>query len=269
MNDKLNIERYQMPLLIPVARSKTGQTVTPTCSKENGPFTCLGCAKALVLRQGEKNRWHFAHHSKDDDDEECSAGGETYIHLAAKLLLVTDIARFEFFADCDRLRHVHEKGYQGCTAAQEHRYDGIHSADVGVLRDGKLEAIVEVMATHKTQGEALASRIECVGAANVWEVEAMDVLKVQKQLSSTTDTIRLRSLLKVTTCAECAQEQRVIAQEVIDQRRREFVSAAATKANSVVIIDDNALRADGVLKKKVYLNDEDWFDRRYVWKESL
>lgn len=266
-----------MPLLIPVAKDNLSQTVTPTCLKENGPFTCLGCAKPLVLRQGEKNRWHFAHHSKDNADDECSAGGETYIHLAAKLLLVTDIARFEFFADCDRLRHVYEKGYQGCTAVQEHRYDGIHSADVGVLRDGKLEAIVEVMATHKTQGEALASRIECVGAANVWEVEAMDVLKMQKQLTLTTDTVRLRSLFKVTNCAECAQEQRVIAQEAIDQRRlaakweRECVpveeARPVPKADSVVIIDDNALRADGVLKKKVFLNDEDWFDRRYVWEE--
>lgn len=183
-----------MPLLIPVAKDKkTGETVTPTCSKDDGPFTCLGCSKLLVLRQGEKNRWHFAHHSKDND--ECSAGGETYIHLAAKLLLVSYITRFEFATKCDRRRHDHEKVYHGCTALQEQRYDGVHSADVGVFRDGNLTAIVEVMATHKTEGESLASRISCVGEDNVWEVEAMGVLEQQKRVTLTTDIIQLPSLL--------------------------------------------------------------------------
>ncbi|CAN0266681.1 unnamed protein product [Ectocarpus sp. 6 AP-2014] len=113
-----------MPLLIPVAKNKASETVTPTCSKGDRPFTCLGCAKPLVLRQGEKKRWHFAHHSKDND--ECSAGGETYVHLAAKLLLVTHITRFQFVAKCGRLRHAVEKQYHGCTAVQEHLYDGVH-----------------------------------------------------------------------------------------------------------------------------------------------
>lgn len=45
-----------MPLLIPVVNDSKGETVTPTCYKDDGPFTCLGCAKPLVLRQGEKNR---------------------------------------------------------------------------------------------------------------------------------------------------------------------------------------------------------------------
>lgn len=108
-----------MPLLIPVAKDKTGETVTPTCSKDDGPFTCLGCSKPLVLRQGEKNRWHFAHHSKDN--EECSAGGESYIHKAAKLLLVNYITRFEFAAEYGRRQHMCEKVYHGCTAAQEQR----------------------------------------------------------------------------------------------------------------------------------------------------
>lgn len=74
----------------------------------------------------------------------------------AKLLLVMYITRFEFFAHRGSLRHAHEKGYQGCTAVQEHRQDGVHSADMGVFRDGKLAAIVEVMVAHKTEGESLA-----------------------------------------------------------------------------------------------------------------
>ncbi|CAN0421536.1 unnamed protein product, partial [Ectocarpus sp. 8 AP-2014] len=246
-----------MSLLIPVAKNKTGETVTPTCNKEEGPFACLGCAKPLVLRQGERNQWHFAHHSNNDD--ECSAGGETYIHLAAKLLLVTYITRFEFASKCGRLRHDHEKQYQGCTAVQEYRYDGVHSADVAVLRDGNLEAIIEVMVTHKTEGEPLASRIERVGGDNVWEVEAMDVWRQRKRLSLTTDTIHVSSLLKLEDCAECARERREAHERreklmAIEQKKSEAYSQqyTARQNTTVVIIDDNTIRRNGVLMKKFF-----------------
>ncbi|CAN0493787.1 unnamed protein product [Ectocarpus sp. 12 AP-2014] len=263
-----------MPLLIPVAENKTGETVTPTCSKDDGPFTCLGCSKPLVLRQGEKNRWHFAHHAKDND--ECSAGGETYIHLAAKLLLVTYITRFEFFAHCGSLRHVHERGYRGCTAVQEHRYDGVHSADVGVLRDEKLEAIIGVMATHKTEEESLASRMEFVGEDNVWEVEAMRVLKQQRRLTLTTDTIRLPSLLRVTDCTKCAQASREAHERWVKQmavekleseeRRRQFEEQQAD--TTVVLVDENTLRRNGVLMKKIFFKPGDSIDRSYGWMKA-
>lgn len=277
-----------MPLLIPVAKNNTGETVTPTCSKDDGPFACLGCSNPLVLRQGEKNRWHFAHHAKDND--ECSAGGETYIHLAAKLLLVTYITRFEFFAHCGSLRHVHERGYRGCTAVQEHRYDGVHSADVGVLRDEKLEAIIEVMATHKTEGESLASRMEFVGEDNVWEVEAMRVLKQQRRLTLTTDTIRLPSLLRVTDCTKCAQasreahercreaHERWVKQMAVEkleseERRRQFEECkrkSDQKADTtVVLVDENTLRRNGVLMTKFFFNKPgDSIDRSYGWMKA-
>ena len=39
---------------------------------------CIGCGEPLVLRRGEKKRWHFAHRAKT------SCGGETYIHKVVK-----------------------------------------------------------------------------------------------------------------------------------------------------------------------------------------
>lgn len=241
-----------MPLLIPVEKDKAGETVTPTCSKEDGPFTCLGCSRRLILRQGETNRWHFAHTSKDND--ECSAGGESYNHLAAKLLLVRCIGRFEFTRQCDSLLHDQDEIYQGCTAVQEHRFDGVHSADVGVFQGGNLRAIVEVMATHKTEGAPLSARISCVGGENVWEVEALSVLKEQRQLTLTTNTIQLHSLLKLKDCAKCAfeveQRQQAAREMALATERRakqkeqteKLVEASQrTSQNSVVIIDDNTL----------------------------
>lgn len=260
-----------MRLLIPVAKDKTGETVTPTCSKEDGPFTCLGCSRGLFLRQGDKNRWHFAHHSNDND--ECSAGGESYNHLAAKLLLVRYITRFEFTIKCYRL-HIREEIYQGCTAVQEHRFDGVHSADVAVFHEGNLKAIVEVRETHKTEGEPLSARISFVGGENMWEVEAMRVLQEQRQLSLTTNTVRLPSLLKVKDCAKCVQETELMRKqkeqrvEKMEYEKRKAEELRRQRENPVVIIDDNTWLRNNVLMKKVLINPGDWFDRRYVWAKE-
>ncbi|CAB1107912.1 unnamed protein product [Ectocarpus sp. CCAP 1310/34] len=41
-----------MSLHIPVAETPSGKLVVPSCSKAEGPFKCLECAGALVLKQG-------------------------------------------------------------------------------------------------------------------------------------------------------------------------------------------------------------------------
>ncbi|CAM9125121.1 unnamed protein product [Sphacelaria rigidula] len=145
----------------------------------------------------------------------------------------------------------------------------------GVLRDGKLEAIVGVMATHKIEGESLASRLGCVGGDNVWEVEAMGVLRQQKGLSLTTDTIHVPSLLKLEDCAECAQEsweaherrekQMAVEKLESEERHEEKRQQADT---TVVIIDDNTLRRKGVLMKKFFLKPGDSIDRSYGWMKA-
>lgn len=264
-----------MPLLIPVAKAKTGETVPPTCSKEDGPFTCLGCSKELTLKQGVINQWHFAHHA--DANSDCSAGGESYNHLAAKLILSKHIARFEFTQTCDKMKHKRDKVYGGCTAVQEYRFDGRHSADVGVFRDENLEAIVEVVVTHKTEGEALASRISRVGADDMWEVDAIEVLKRQNQLRSTRDVIRLPTTQSFSDCVECAEEAEQMRRQKeelnrhralekkAEQEQMELAIMQGQGQDRVVIIDDNTLLRNDVLLKKSFLNPGSKFDRRYVW----
>ena len=68
-------------LLIQHARWQ-GALVTPDDTWLEGGAKCgcicIGCDEPLVLRRGEKKRWHFAHRA------ETSCGGETYIHKVVK-----------------------------------------------------------------------------------------------------------------------------------------------------------------------------------------
>ena len=68
-------------LLIQHARWQ-GELVTPDDTRlETGAkcnCVCIGCGEPLILRRGEKKRWHFAHRAKT------SCGGETYIHKVVK-----------------------------------------------------------------------------------------------------------------------------------------------------------------------------------------
>ncbi|CAN0037227.1 unnamed protein product, partial [Hapterophycus canaliculatus] len=68
----------------PKAQTASSKLVVPSCSKAEGPFTCLECAGALVLKQGKIGLFHFAHHHLSPD---CSGGGESALHKASKLLI--------------------------------------------------------------------------------------------------------------------------------------------------------------------------------------
>ena len=46
---------------------------------------CIVCDKPLILRRGEKRRWHFAHRA------ETSCGGETYIHNVVKTWIAEEL----------------------------------------------------------------------------------------------------------------------------------------------------------------------------------
>lgn len=255
-----------MTLLIPIAVDARDETVTPTCCKEQGPFKCIECSGKLILRQGDVNRWHFAHASAENND--CSAGGESYNHRAAKLILVQYITRFNFMQICHGGKHTYTRQYGGCTASEEFRYDGIHSADVAVfLPENKLKAIVEVKVSHATEGQSLKSRIARVGSGNVWEVDAMDILNSQKILTKTTDPVTIKSLINTSTCKPCSDILSRVAMPVVTPVYIEtkHESTEPDPPAVVDIIDRDTLRRDGVLMKKVYTHPNDSCDRGYMW----
>ena len=291
-----------MNILIPVAKDKTGDTVTPTCSKEEGPFTCLGCSKRLILKQGEIKRWHFAHHVKDNTD--CGAGGESYNHLAAKMILVKYMDKIKFVSNCKKGNHKNSRVYSGCTSEMEYRYDGKHSADVAVFQDGNLEAIVEVMVSHKTTGESLFSRTSRVGIYNTWEVDANDILKKQQQLTGVDNIVTVNSILENNPCIHCKQEEKIIwdkmnkirqveLEAMKTQREAEMKSTLAhlkrkreqemeeeikrknkpervniSQNVDVKIVDENTIIRGDIRMNKVFSFPDSGFDRSYEWFDS-
>lgn len=72
----------------PFANGPTGAVSIEEYTKGT-PVTCFGCDRALVAKQGRKNRWHFAH--AVDNDVTCNA--ETALHRLSKLLVQQGFAR--------------------------------------------------------------------------------------------------------------------------------------------------------------------------------
>lgn len=99
-----------MPIDIPVAQTPSGKLVVPSCCKTEGPFTCLECAHKLVLKQG-KIQVTPRHLSPD-----CSGGGESALHKAAKLLVEKYCSRLVFEGKCVTGTHEIARQYSGCEA---------------------------------------------------------------------------------------------------------------------------------------------------------
>ena len=187
---------------IAVARTQSGAFVVPSCSKSEGPFTCLECGGALVLRQGKVNVYHFAHRRLSPS---CSGGGESAQHKAAKLLVEKYCSRLVFAGGCITGAHEIKRRYMNSTAKQEYRYDKnkLYSADVAIFQQDVLESIVEVRVSHRTTGDALKSRTSCVGVNSVWEITADEILNQQIELFTTESTVEIHSLLHQYTAYEC------------------------------------------------------------------
>lgn len=117
------------------------------------------------------------------------------------------ITRINFVEICSGGEHNHVRRYEGCMASQEFLYDGIHSAGVAVLEDGKLRTIIEVSGSHATATweEARKSRRYRVGIQNVWEVDATRVINTQSKLQSEEGTDVDLSAVTGTKCQPCAR----------------------------------------------------------------
>lgn len=152
---------------IPIAQTQAGVLVVPSCSKKEGPFKCLECSGDFILKQGKIKVFHFAHRHLSPG---CSGGGESALHRAGKLLIEKYCCRLIFKGQCVTGKHHITRQYPDSCAQQEYRYDPhkMYSADVALFREGEIEAIIEVCATHATTGDSLESRTACVGSDNVF-----------------------------------------------------------------------------------------------------
>lgn len=189
-----------MPLLVPIALNQRGQMALPSCDKSEGPFSCLECSEKLNLRQGEINKWHFAHVTVGT---QCRGGGEPLRHRAAKMILVKYMNTINFVQKCRKKRHVHIRRYERCTASQDYKYDGRHVADVAILTSaGTLRAIVNVDISFpfKTRRDPILVALASPG--NVWEVNGTTVINSQRKLHRSFLQNGSTNLLG-STCIEC------------------------------------------------------------------
>jgi len=261
-------------VFVPLALDREGVEVTPTCSKEQGPFVCVECSEKLILKQGPILAYHFAHANVDCDGG-CSGGGDALRIRAAKLDIVEYIRNIKFVAPCPKGLHKYERQYSGCRASQDRS-----STDVSVFLGGELKAMVRVTAGDTTisgnsgnTGESLESRVMRVGAANVWQVRAEDVLPLERNMHRASHSVSLAAT-NARECVECAEALEAMEREKQEKQRRVLLEAEAmdrarggsararmteetpppeTPRAIVEIIDDETLRRNGVLKKKKYL----------------
>jgi len=228
-----------MEPFVAIAFDQEGVQVTPTCPKEQGPFTCVKCNDKLTLKQGAIKNWHFAHARANPSD--CDGGGESSRLVAAKITLVEHIRSIRFVATCKNGKHKLEREYCGCTAAQESA-----SADVSVFNNGTLKAMVQVKAETDAARQSIESRAVRVGAANVWDVCAMDVVRLQTDLHRDSAVMKLDAS-NARECVPCTEAEAAKASAAAKKKR------SAEEKAVVEIIDDDTIRRNGVLMKKKHL----------------
>lgn len=116
-------------------------------------YTCLECARDVVVHRGPKRVSHFAHLS---DTRHCNGGGESAIHRSTKewVKSIVGSPQFAVRGTCTACGE-HFTVFQGSpahTGVAECRA-GKYVVDVAVFRDGKIAAFLEVFYSHQTLEE--------------------------------------------------------------------------------------------------------------------
>ena len=161
-----------MRLAVPVAQTPRGELRPPgEVTPADGPFSCLDCAGAVVLKRGEVKRAHFAH--KSETLCVTLSTGESTQHRAAKRILATNLHRWTFVSTCPRCRATSQvRMPPGCSAHEEMSFAS-YRLDVGVVNcEDNVTHAIEVRHTTQEKGRALHT-----AGLTVIEVSATDVLR--------------------------------------------------------------------------------------------
>lgn len=155
---------------------------------------CPRCHEALIARQGDRNKWHFAH----ENDADCSGGAESALHLAAKQILMKEKRVLLPAIEVRRNRHLFDSRYGAGktfrpgrellldTVSLEHSIGQFRADVYAVTEDGPM--IIEIAVTH-TVGEEKSKALKQMGIAALeivleaaryeewnWELLAEDVI---------------------------------------------------------------------------------------------
>jgi hypothetical protein len=171
----------------------------------------VGCGHQVVLKRGAVKVPHFAHKSA----RECS--GESLQHLSTKEYIAAAVCNpdFTITAACHADAHNHVPPVFRGSRAYEGKCEvtiGAYRVDVGIFRNGKLHAAIEVCHTH----ECAPAKLRWLSSTlwgGVYEVPAVDLVHAGfPMVMSCTKAVRC------TLCVRQAIDRRHCAQAV--RRRR-------------------------------------------------
>ena len=147
---------------VPIGVAVDGRLVRREDAAKGEPYSCPACSSRLVFRAGSIRATHFAH----QPTQACHP--ETAVHEAAKRLVAQAVV--DWLTDAGPQPMV-EKSCRGCyrtfldpiagrpsRAAIEFRLDDGLVADVVLLGDTKVLAVIEIWVAHRVDG-AKAARL--------------------------------------------------------------------------------------------------------------
>jgi hypothetical protein len=139
-------------LRIPLALDESTRVVSPEAASKDCKYFCPSCGDLLVLRKGEIKQAHFSHKATDT----CSQ--ETVIHKLAKSLIVQAIRDWkEKKGDAPTIERkclecgtytVQKIPERVDGAVEERKLDSGYIADVAILSNQSVVAVIEVKVHH-------------------------------------------------------------------------------------------------------------------------
>jgi len=150
-------------LLIPFALDEKNRLYSPQDAQKGKSYFCPSCRKPVLLRRGDIKAAHFAHKA----DAACSQ--ETVVHETAKLLIQKTIRDWKSgYSGAPIVRRECSVCFSTADqplpekvedAVLEHRLPNGLIADVALVTDNTVQAVIEIRVTHAVDADK-ASRLQ-------------------------------------------------------------------------------------------------------------
>lgn len=170
-------------------------------------YTCIDCRQILIPKKGNKIRWHYAHHSKDNY---CT--GESWQHHFCKKFIVENKNRISMIIICPdcgcETENIELDKYD---ILEEHRHDK-YSYDCSMSLEGEIKGVIEIFHTHKTENE----KINFIHRNNLYFFEIETKQIIDMYLENEQEEFGLYSMHK-TDCVQCEEKKERMQRESLEK----------------------------------------------------